>query len=214
MKASPWAWVAGVALLLGAGFAIGYWASRDSDLERQVWDTRTDSLIGAALTRHRATLDSAASLVAAAEQRAERAMVIANAEREAKLLARASEKSLRLELAAAEERGDSAAMYRAAAALLPVVTARADAAEGEAKALRTTIAEQRQAAGAWAARAANDSSRIAELEAQLEATPKPASACRVLGVPCPEVFVGVGVTSGTGTAAGITVAVGIPIRRK
>lgn len=212
MKASPWAWVVGIALLLGAGFALGYFGSRNTDAERQAWDTNTDSLLGVALRRHRATLDSAARIIAAAEQRALDAQQRANAERAARIAARGSEDSLRRTLASALTRGDSLAARAATAALLPVVTASRDAAVREANDLRATVAEQQRAAAAFFAKAAADSSRILTLEQQLADVPKPARECTVIGLPCPVVIAGLGVTSGTGTAAGITVAAGFPIR--
>lgn len=212
MKASPWAFVVAIALLLGAGFALGYFGGRDTDAERQVWNTQTDSILGAALRQHRRALDSARVIIAAAEQRALDAQQRADAERRARLAARGSEDSLRSTLAAAVTRGDSLAARAATAALLPVVTASRDAAVREANELRSTVAEQRAAAGAFFARAAADSSRILTLEKQLASVPKPAAECKVVGLPCPVVIAGLGVTSGTGTAAGLTVAVGFPIR--
>lgn len=211
-------------LLVGLGFIIGgalesrsaaqrnATALAEADSTTAVWVTRVAQLAAEVLSRETAR-DQAQAGRDSAVARADGLAASRRALRE-------REGELRSELAMAAGQLDSLAGF---AALLPVVTARADTAEAEARELRWGLLRAQDAFVAevehsqlLTARIAVDSLHIVSQARTIAKliTPAPVSSpTRLLGfLPRPTCVAGAGVVGGIRTGSGVGVLCGLPLR--
>jgi len=205
---ASWKWlVAGLvaaALLFGVGWIIGHRGATTGDAERQAWQARTDSLLGAARDQHRAVIDSLALVARAdsvaaveAERRADRARRAADS-----LAAEAD--TLAALVAVAQSAADSLALYPP---LVETLMATVERRTAEAEALTGALGSVRSELAAWRATAERESRRVVELEEQLRSAPKPPRwRVRIWGADVrPGAFAGIAL--GGGATAGVGVVV-------